>query len=651
MREKDFEKQRIGDILVSEGYVTSAQLQEAVARQRRRTLYKPLGEICVELRFIAKGELQHLLKKHQKRLYLGELLVNMGLLGPEDVELALEQQKIEGKRLGAILLERGHLDETTLVSTLSTQLGIPKILPSPGVVDPGVLRGISKNFLLRHECLPIQRNGDVVTIIMSDPLSEETIRSLEGVFKARVEPAIATADEIRKGIKLVFDDLKMVDAAVEKDKASKNVYKNLVIVDAQPTEGLEQNIVELANFLISNAIQERATDIHIEPMENMLRVRYRVDGILRHKTDLPQALGATLVSRIKALCGLDIDDRRRHQDGRLGASVQNRRYDLRISTYATINGESLSIRMLPSQGSLMELELLGFAPSNLQLFLQLLQIPSGVIMVTGPSGSGKTTTLYASLRHLNNMDRKIVTVEDPVEYRVDGVVQGQISEKSGLLYTNFIKSMLRQDPDVLMVGEIRDRASAEAVVETALTGHKVLTTFHTDDTVGALLRMFEIGVETFLISSTVMSVISQRLLRALCPACKQPQLPSDEVLTAFPSIRPIDVEQFTFFSPAGCPECEHSGYKGRTMINEILVLNNQVRDAILAKAASGQIRSVARQTTGLVSLREDGFYKAAKGLTSLEEVLRVSPYSESDQGLVRSSEEIVAVCEEGFFER
>lgn len=645
------EKLRIGEILIQEGYLTEEQLQEAIARQRRKTIYKPLGEVCIELRYLTKADLQGILKKYQKRLYLGELLVNMGLIHPEDIDQALDVQKIEGKKLGTILIDRGYLNEATLVSTLSTQLGIPKILPSPGIVDPTVLKGISKAFLLKNVCLPIQRDGDIITIIMSDPLSEETIRGLENVFKCRVEPAIATADEIKKGIKLVFDDLKMVDAAVEKEKSFKNVFKNLIIGDTHALDAVEQNIVELANFLISNAIQDRATDIHIEPLENMLRVRYRVDGLLQHKTDLPFHLGATLVSRIKALCGLDIDDRRHHQDGRLGAQVLNKRYDLRVSTFASINGEALSLRLLPSQSNLMDLDMLGFSPANLALMKQLLNIPSGILMVTGPSGSGKTTTLYGSLRLLNSMDRKIVTVEEPVEYRMDGVIQGQISEKSGLLYTNFIKSMLRQDPDVLMVGEIRDKASAEAVVETALTGHKVLTTFHTDDTVGALLRMFQIGVETFLISSTVMTVLSQRLVRLLCPACKQPYRPTDEVLTAFPSVRPIDLDAITFYAPTGCAECDNTGFRGRNGIHEVLVLNNVIRDAILAKASSGQIRALARETTRLVSLREDGFFKAAKGMTSLEEILRVSPFSESDNLLVRSSEELVALCEEGYFAR
>lgn len=649
MKAKVDEKLRIGEILVQEGYCTEQQLEDAVARQRRKTVYKPLGETCVDLRYLTRSELQLLLKKYRKRLQFGELLVTMGLISPADLEQALQAQKIEGKKLGALLLERGYLTEATLISTLSTQLGIPRILPSPAIVDPSVLKGISKAFLLKNECLPIQREGNVVTVIMSDPLSDETHRALENVFGCMVEPAIASAEEIRKGIKLVFDDLKMVEHAAEKRvKAS---YKSLVIGEAVAVEGMEQNIVELANFLISSAIADRGTDLHIEPMENMIRVRYRVDGVLRHKTDLPLNLGATLVSRVKALSGLEIDEKRRHQDGRLGAVVSNRRYDLRVSTFASINGEALSIRMLPSQSSLMELDMLGFSPAVVALIKNLLTIPSGIILATGPSGAGKTTTLYAALRYLNGLSQKVVTVEDPVEYRVDGVIQGQVHERSRLYYRDFLKSMLRQDPDALMVGEIRDRDSAAAVVEAALTGHKVLSTFHTDDSVGALLRMFEIGVETFLISSTVMSVLSQRLVRTLCPACKEPSRPPDEVLTAYPSIRPIDVEAHSFMAPVGCMECDNSGYKGRGAIGELLVLNNDVRDAILTKSSSGQIRALARETTGMVSLREDGFTKAAKGLTTLEEVLRVAPFSEHDARFVRPSEEIVALCEEGFFAR
>ena len=635
---------RIGELFLKEGFLTEKQLQEAVTKQMKKTVYMPLGEICVQLKFISKSQLQFVLQKYKKRLNLGTILVQMGLLTSEEIEQAIETQKIEGKRLGTILIEQGYITESNLVNTLSIQLGIPKMIPAPGLIDPSVLKGVSKPFLQKNECLPAFRDGDSITVIMSDPLSEDTIRAMANLYKCRIEPAIASPQEIQKGIKTVYDDLKMMDN--ERYKASvKTSARQILVCDACATERGEDNIEDMLNFIISNAIQDDATDIHIEPMENMLRVRYRIDGVLYHKTDLPLFVAPNLVSRLKALCGLDISDRRRHQDGRLGARIMNKGFDLRISTYASINGESVSMRILPSQSKLMDIDMLGFSPAVLSLYKNILDIPSGIIMIAGPSNSGKTTTLYASLRYLNNMERKIVTVEDPVEYTINGVIQGQISEKSGLTYTNFIKSMLRQDPDIIMVGEMRDKASAEAVVETALTGHKVLTSFHTEDTSSALLRMFKIGIETFLISSTVMAVMSQRLVRTLCPLCKEPYTPSDDVLAAFDSIKPIYLDENVFYTSRGCLECNNIGYKGRTAVTEMMLVNDVVRDAILNSLPTSQIRSIAREHTGLISLRENGFYKATKGITSLEEVLRLSSYNDSDALIQRSSEEIVALCE------
>jgi type IV pilus assembly protein PilB len=289
--------------------------------------------------------------------------------------------------------------------------------------------------------------------------------------------------------------------------------------------------------------------------------------------------------------------------------------------------------------------MLGYSPYVFSIYKQILNIPSGVILVTGPSNSGKTTTLYASLRYLNNMDKKIVTIEDPIEYTINGVIQGQLSEKSGLLYKNFIKSTLRQDPDIIMIGEIRDLASADAVIETALSGHKVLTSFHTDDTSSALLRLYKIGIETFLISSTVISVISQRLVRTLCPVCKEQYTPGEEVLASFDSIVPINLDEHTFYTAKGCLDCNNMGFKGRTAISEIMIVNNDIRDAILNRQPTSQIRAVAREKGGLLSMREDGFYKATKGITSLEEVIRMASYNNSDTLLQRPSEEIVALSE------
>lgn len=645
MGEKTGIKLMIGELLVNEGYISDKQLKDAIARQNRdleEKTYVPLGEICVKLKYISRADLQQFLKKQRKRIQIGELLVNMGLVSYDEIDRALEMQKVEGKRLGQLLVEMGYITESHLVNTLSAQLGIPKITPTAGIVDPVILKGISKAFLQKNECLPVCRNGDCITVIMNDPLAEDRIRLLEGIYKARIEPAMATTEDIQKGIKLVYEDLDMVQGAPEH---SKSPFKSLVITEgATSQQGYEDNTIKVANYIITNAISDGATDIHIEPLETMLRIRYRVDGILQHKTDLPLSLAVPLVGRIKAVSALDISDKRRHQDGRIGIRVMNKSYDLRVSTYSSINGETVAIRILPTQSNLMDIDMLGFSPHTLAMLKEMLQIPSGIVLITGPSGCGKTTTLYASMNYLNAMEKKIVTIEDPIEYTLSGIVQGQVSDKTGLSYKNCVKAILRQDPDIIMIGEIRDKDSAEAAVETCLTGHKVLTSFHTDDTAGALLRMFEMGIETFLISSTVMSVVSQRLIRTLCPICKEPYIPDESVFGAFDSIRPIDPGKYTFYAAAGCSEC-NNGYKGRTAVSELMILNNEVRHAILSRTSSSDIRSVARQSAGMISIREDGFYKATLGITTLDEVIRVTNYHESDAHIPYSAESVIDACE------
>lgn len=639
------EKLKIGELLVRESFITSKQLEEALAEQGKEDRYVPLGEECVKLNFISKTELRQIIRKYQKNIHLGEIMVNLGLVTQEQIDEALEIQKIEEKKLGKILIENGFVSESNLVDTLSTQLGIPKIIPSVNIIDRKLLEGVGKNFLLKNECLPAFKDGDTLTVIMSDPLSEETIRTLRNLFKCTIEPAVATSEEILKTIRLIYGDIKTALKTADVEQII-SPLKGFIIGDTDLSVQAKDDAVGIVNFILSNAIMEGATDIHIEPQENRLRVRYRIDGLLRHKTDLPLYMAPGLASRIKAVCGLDITDRRKHQDGRIRAQVMKKEFDLRISTYASILGESVTIRILPRHISLIDVEMLGFSPTNLSLYKKILHLPSGITLITGPSGCGKTTTLYASLNYLGNTEKKIITVEDPVEYRIEGVVQGQISEKTGLTYSTFLRSMLRQDPDVIMVGEIRERASAEAVVETALTGTKVLTSMHTDDATGALLRLLEMGTQTFLVSSTGMSVVSQRLVRLLCPYCKEPHVPDDHVLSYFGSISPLNPENYAFYTPIGCIECDNTGFKGRTAVHEILTVNNDIRDAILAKMPFSKIRPIARQSAGLLSMVEDGFYKATKGITSLEEIIRLVSYDESDKLTPRSSEEVVALSEE-----
>ncbi|NVL90720.1 MAG: Flp pilus assembly complex ATPase component TadA [Desulfobacterales bacterium] len=638
--DKTDNKLRVGDLLVQEGIITQEQLNQALLVQKDQEVYKPLGEVCVELKFLSKTQLNQTLSKHKKRIRLGELLVNIGLITQEQLQEALEQQKSEHAKLGDILVKKGFLTEASLINTLTIQLGVPKIVPDFHLIDKKLLEGLSEEFLRKNEALPAFREGNVLTVIMGNPLDEETIRDFSNVFKCKIEPAIAPSRDIQDAIKQHYRRVTLKGREISREDT-----KDLVIGDTDFSQEGEDSIVGILDYIITNAIMEGASDIHIEPKEKNLRIRYRIDGILRHKTDLPAPLAPGLVSRIKALCGLDIAEKRRHQDGRIEARIMDKEVDLRISVYASSYGENVVIRVLHRLSELVELDALGISPANRARYQKILDQPAGIILVTGPTGSGKTTTLYASINYLNDGERAIITVEDPVEYTIDGVVQGQLDNKLGVTYMDFLKSMMRQDPDVIMVGEIRDATAAEAVIQSALTGHKVLSTFHTDDTTGALLRLMDMGIDTFLISSTVVSIVAQRLLRVLCTDCRKPYVPDQHLLSSF-AIRSIDTDKFEFYQPEGCPQCGYTGFKGRTAIYEIMVVNDAIRDAILARKTSTQIRHIAREKANLISMREDGFYKATLGITSLEEILRVVFYNESDELSPRTAEEIIALCED-----
>jgi type IV pilus assembly protein PilB len=627
---------KIGDLLLKEGLVTAEQLEEAVTVQRKQQIYMPLGEICVDLKYITRDQLKKVLGSNQNRIALGELLINLGLVTPEQISEAVLEQKASGKKIGQILIDKGFLAEKALISALNMQLGIPKITPHPSLIDKGLLKGVNETFLRKIGALPAYKQGRDLTVIMADPLNQSAISDLEKFFGCKIQPAIASAEEIQNAITECF--------RVDPTGGGADAQKDLVIGQTDVSANSGDTTVGIVNYIISDAFRERASDIHIEAQEKGLRIRYRIDGVLYHKTDLPLFLAPSVISRIKVLCGLDIAEKRRHQDGRIEAKVMDKEVDLRVSTYAAVYGESIVIRILKRETHLIDIDALGFNPGNRAKYTDLLDHPSGVLLVTGPTGSGKTTTLYASLNYLNNMYRKIITVEDPVEFTLDGIVQGHLDPKLGLSYADFLKSMMRQDPDVLMVGEIRDHVGAEAVIQAALTGHKVLTTFHTEDTTGALLRLIDIGIDPFLISSTVAAVLTQRLVRVLCPHCRQPFTPRREMMASF-LIEPDGIEAYTFYQPKGCLHCNGTGFKGRIALHELLVINDPIREAVSTHQTSSQIRLIAREKANLVSMREDGFYKATQGVTTLDEVIRVVFSHESDIAAPRTAEQVIALCE------
>ncbi len=637
-------KRRVGELLLQDGLLTRNQLRQAMEIQKTQDRYEPLGEICVGMKWFSRSVLNGFLRKHQKNILLGELLTNVGLVTEKQVEEALETQKSTHEKLGKILVQKGYLTESALISVVSFQLGVPKIIPNPALIDKSLLKGVSQSLLQTHVVLPAFKEGEVLTLIMADPLSEELLRELEGLFRCLIQPAIAPAREILEAIDRCYE-VSGSKTVADGEDASGGSQDELIIGGGPLPPGEDANIVQVVHFIIVNAVADGASDIHVDPQDTCVRVRYRIDGMLHHKTDLPLNIAPNIIARIKVLCSLDSDERTKHQDGRVEARILNKEVEIRVSTYPGVHGESVLMRILHRNGTLIDFDSLGFSPANLLRVQRLISVASGVILVTGPTDSGRTMTLYASLNHLNNIGSKIITVEDQVDYTIPGVVHATLDPKTGLSSVDFIKTMMRQDPDILMVGEIRDRQEAAAVIQAALMGRKVFSTFHAEDTIGALLLLMGMGIEPFLISSTVVSVISQRLVRILCPECRKRRQPTQELLDAY-HVLPGGLDSLTFYEAQGCEVCRGTGFRGRTAIHEVLEVNDTIKYGVLNRMTAAQIRIEARKTSHLVSLREDCFYKAAHGVTTLEEGLRVAVGHESDDRLSRNAEEIIRLCEE-----
>ena len=636
------EKLRLGELLVKEGILSELDKDRALVIQKSLPVYKTLGEICLEEKFLSRRDLNRVLAKYHKRIPLGMLLLNLGMITSRQLKDALNEQKQCGEKLGTIFIKRGFINEKVLVDTLASQMGILKIFPDFHIIDRRLLKGWSEDFLKKNLVLPAFKEKGEITVIMADPFNHEVIQDVARMFQCKIRPAIATSMDIKRALQQHFQKVALDMAPRMSVKTVDD--KDLVVGDSGLSVGNQDGVVGVLDFIISNAIVEGASDVHIEPKESSLQVRYRIDGILHHKTDLPISMAPGLSSRIKILCKLDISEKRKHQDGRLRAQVMDRDVDMRVSVYAAAFGENIVIRILYRQSNFIDIDQLGITPANKQKFLELMDLPSGIILVTGPTGSGKTTTLYSAINHINDGSKSIITVEDPVEYVMEGVVQGQLNHKLGHTYVDFIKSMMRQDPDVIMVGEVRDPLSAEAVIQASLTGHKVLTTLHTEDAIGGLLRLMDMGIDAFLVTSTVTAVMAQRLVRMLCPRCRKAYTP-DAAQLAILGVDPTVSDKITFYKAVGCTFCDHMGYRGRTGIHELLCMNDRVRDVLLRHISASDIRRVARSEAGLMTMREDGFYKLMNGLTSFDEISRVLPWQDTEDDLLRSAEQIIAMSQ------
>lgn len=547
---------------------------------------------------------------------LGEILIEAKKISEEELSRALLEQKKYGEKLGKVLVRMGILSEEDILNALSSQLKIQIVKLDEIKIDPEVLKILPKEVANDFLVFPIGRNGNVLQIATADPLDFSAIDEISRMTKMEVEVYLASEAEIKRALEKYYGIKTIIEETIEaikEEKVEEAEEEERAVVSAD-----DEPVIRFVNSLLSQAISDNASDIHIEPYEKSMRIRMRIDGKLRDVPSPPKKLFPSVVSRIKIMANMDIAKTRIPQDGRFDITENGRSVSVRVSTYPSIYGEKVVLRLLDKSTALFGLEKIGLLEDDVEKIKRALRKPYGFILATGPTGSGKTTTLYSIINYLNTGEKNIVTIEDPVEYSIENVTQAQINIKAGFTFDEGLRAILRQDPDIIMVGEIRDRITAEIAIHAALTGHIVLSSFHTNDAPSALTRLVEMGIEPFLCASAVTCVIAQRLVRKLCNECKEPYVPPPEVLKehGFP-------EGTRIYRPNGCPICKDTGYKGRTGIFEILLLDDRIRELVVKKAPTDEIRKVAKEK-GMVEMKEDALKKVFLGITSLEEALTIT---------------------------
>jgi type IV pilus assembly protein PilB len=548
---------------------------------------------------------------------LGELLVERGLLTPDQLAWALEQQKTHRRPLGQLLLETGLVQEKALAAVLSVHFKVPLVDFSRARIDNAALALIPQTYAQAHHVLPIRMIGEELEVATIDPGDLALLAELKVLTRKRIRPVLAVQSEIETAIAQGYKLLAGVDRHVRSFEES---FQPIIASPRRRLADVRQDapVVQIVDLIIGQGVDERASDIHLEPQQDRLRIRFRIDGVLHDVTSLPAALAAPIASRLKLMANLDIVDKHRSQDGQIQTTVEARPLDIRVATTETIWGEKVVLRLLERSRSIMRLDGLGFSASSAAIFSELIRSPYGMILVTGPTGSGKTTTLYAALNELNRIEKNVTTIEDPVEYVFENINQIQINRLAGITFANGLRAILRQDPDAILVGEIRDRETAEISVQSALTGHLVLSSLHATDAVGAIYRFLEMSIEPFMVASSVIGVVAQRLVRRLCEDCAVPYDPSLEE-TAF--YRSLGGTQESFQRGTGCARCSHTGFRDRIGIFEVLRVTDGLK-RLLVKDAPPEVLRAQAISDGMTTLRESGLDKIDQGLTTIGEVMR-----------------------------
>jgi type IV pilus assembly protein PilB len=552
---------------------------------------------------------------------LGALLIDEGLLTEAQLDAALTEQSRSGKPLGRLLIEHGTISETELVRTLARQVGLEFVDLGDWTIDGSVASVVSESLARRYQAIPIGWEDGKLVVAMADPSNVFAVDDIRALAGAEVRSVVATASQIIETIEQLYrvdgEVGELMQAATDEADEETDLSSLSEVVEDAP-------IVKFVNLLVNQAVNDRASDIHVEPTETDLRIRFRIDGVLHEVMRSPRSIQAGVISRLKVMADINIAERRLPQDGRITMKINGRSIDLRVATLPIVYGEKVVMRILDKGQAVLRLEDLGFLPEALARFETSYRKPYGTILVTGPTGSGKSTTLYATLNLLNEPHRNIITVEDPVEYRLPGINQVQIHPKAGLTFAGALRSILRADPDILLVGEIRDKETAIIGIEAALTGHLVLSTLHTNDAASTPMRLIEMGVEPFLVTSALDAVVAQRLARKLCDKCREPYQPTEAELTAagWPMDDLHDGHWPTLYRAIGCMACGRTGYRGRFGVHEVMLLSEEIERLIIERRSTEDIQKMAI-TQGMLSLREDGLRKVGMGWTSLEEIFRV----------------------------
>jgi len=545
-----------------------------------------------------------------------ELVIKKGLITQDQLERARTEVKKTGLPLRKALEKLGFITEEQIANTVADALGVTYMNLTDYMIDPEVIKLVPEAVAKKYKAVPLFKIASTLTLAMVDPQDILAIDEIRRKSKAdSIDVVLASEEGIQKALDAYYGAMGTVEELVKGiDKAK---------FDAKGAAGAEEMageapVIRLVNLMINQAIKDKASDIHIEPNDDAVRIRYRIDGILHEINTMPKHLQSVVISRVKILAKMDIAEQRKPQDGRIRIKKEDRDVDIRVSSFPTVHGENIVMRLLDKLTALLGLAELGLSKEDLKKFDKLIRYPNGIILVTGPTGSGKTTSLYAALSTINSMEKNIITIEDPVEYELPLIRQTAVNQKAGLTFATGFRSILRQDPDIVMVGEIRDKETADIAIQASMTGHLVFSTLHTNDAASALSRLIDMGVEPFLISSSIMGVMAQRLVRVICPKCKEKHTPSDEALKDLGLSVPVD-----FYKGKGCGKCKKTGFAGRVGIYELLILDDEIKKMVVAKASSDDIKKKAA-SKGMTTLFTDGLAKAKEGITTVEEVLRAS---------------------------